>query len=214
MAIAGARRTQHPVDEAARQQGVDRADAGHQTFGDVLAFERTGRCFLQVVGVFGFDGRPVVDGFSEAVQDAAEQLPSHLDARVFAAGHHAVVQLQASGGVHFAAARSAHQVHHVLDRVDARKRHVPFRVRVRMAGYEALLGLARVFDDLRYSDSGRGAGQLRLQDGGERRNLGLGRENDVLAALRTALRRARGLGVGEIFGQESGFLARLQYIEG
>lgn len=83
-----------------------------------------------------------------------------------------------------------------------------------MAGYEALLGLARVFDDLRYSDSGRDAGQLRLQDGGERRNLGLGRENDVLAALRTALRRARGLGVGEIFGQEPGFLARLQYIEG
>ena len=70
---------------AARQQGVDGADAGDQRLGDVLAVERVGGGTVEAVGIVHFDLGTVVHRLAETVDDAAKQSRTHFDARLLTA---------------------------------------------------------------------------------------------------------------------------------
>src|SRR5579863_5814247 len=100
----------------------------------------------------------------------------------------------------FIISRRAHQVDHIFGGIDARKRDIAVLVRVRMSGHVPLLGIAGVGEDTGYGHAA--LLHLRIENRGKRRIDGCGFEDDVLAAVRAAFRRSRGLRVGQILDED------------
>src|SRR5258708_7422276 len=77
-----------------------------------------------------------------------------------------------------------------------------------MSGQITPLRVARVHHDVGYAHAfGPGAGHgalLCLEDGGERGHREIGGEDGVFAAVGTAFGRARGIGIGQVLGQQLG----------
>ncbi len=92
-ANAAAAEDAHALSCAARNHGVDGADAGDDGADDVFAIEGAAGSLVQAIVIHGANGSATIDGAAETVEHAAHQVRSDGDLRVVTASHDAIVQL-------------------------------------------------------------------------------------------------------------------------
>jgi hypothetical protein len=77
----------------ARQQAVDRSNAGDQGFRDMFAVQRIGWRAKEIVATRFLDRRTGVHRLAESIEDAPEEGWPNRDTRTFASGDNGIVRL-------------------------------------------------------------------------------------------------------------------------